>query len=263
MDMALLFFFLGLAIIASICHGVWVLGTFFFHFFSSNGFSSKESLVQSEKETDQDRLTAQRYIRRLYYEGKIPEQDFATLIKYTTEDLTSSATDTDSALQPDEKPSVPQPASTAPKKQTPLQTEPEPTEAASEISDFLDETDFLDEPTTPQSLPPVSHKSKNRLDHPEKTTPKKRPLGSLLNAFMEEKNIRWGELISGLLIVGSAIGLVISLWSTLKNQIPYLPALLFLMATAAIHGAGLYTQTLETGIDEPRPVNDHRPVGTT
>ncbi len=58
---------------------------------------------------------------------------------------------------------------------------------------------------------------------------------------MEEKNIRWGELISGLLIVGSSVGLVISLWATLKQAIPYFPVAVFLAATAAMHGAGLYT----------------------
>ncbi len=62
-----------------------------------------------------------------------------------------------------------------------------------------------------------------------------------LQAFLEEKNIRWGELLAGMLIVGSSVGLVISLWSTLKNAIPYFPALCFLAVTAAIHGAGLYT----------------------
>ncbi len=62
-----------------------------------------------------------------------------------------------------------------------------------------------------------------------------------LQAFLEEKNIRWGELLAGMLIVGSSVGLVISLWSTLRNAIPYFPALCFLAVTAAIHGAGLYT----------------------
>jgi hypothetical protein len=63
----------------------------------------------------------------------------------------------------------------------------------------------------------------------------------ILQAFMEEKNIRWGELIAGLLIVLSSVGLVRSLWATLKEAIPYFPVAVFLVATAAMHGAGLYT----------------------
>lgn len=63
----------------------------------------------------------------------------------------------------------------------------------------------------------------------------------LLKSFMEERNIRWGELASGMLIVGSAIGLVLSLRRELSNTIPYFPALLFMLFSLAIHGAGAYT----------------------
>jgi hypothetical protein len=75
---------------------------------------------------------------------------------------------------------------------------------------------------------------------PESSREPGRSFGELLGAFMEDRNIRWGELISSVLIVGCSIGLVISLWSTLES-IPYFPALLFLLVTVAIHGAGLYT----------------------
>jgi hypothetical protein len=69
----------------------------------------------------------------------------------------------------------------------------------------------------------------------------RRSLAEVLQRFMEEKNIRWGELLSGLLIVGCAIGLVISLQDTLRHTIPYFPAMLFMCGTAAIHGSGIYT----------------------
>lgn len=68
-----------------------------------------------------------------------------------------------------------------------------------------------------------------------------RPMAAVLRAFMEESNIRWGEIVSGLLIVVCAIGLVISLWSTLRDTIPYLPALIFMLGTGAFHAAGHYT----------------------
>ena len=42
----------------------------------------------------------------------------------------------------------------------------------------------------------------------------------MLTAFMEEKNILWGELVGGLLIVGCSIALVLTLWGQIE-QLPY------------------------------------------
>lgn len=72
----------------------------------------------------------------------------------------------------------------------------------------------------------------------------RRSLAEILSSFMLEKNIRWGELVGGLLIVGCAVGLVISLQTQLKaaqEQVPFLVPLLFMLVTAGIHGAGIYT----------------------
>lgn len=66
------------------------------------------------------------------------------------------------------------------------------------------------------------------------------PVSRLLAAFMEEKNIRWGELVGGLLIVGSSIALVISFWSEIAAR-PLLKFVLFNGVTAALFGIGLYT----------------------
>jgi hypothetical protein len=57
---------------------------------------------------------------------------------------------------------------------------------------------------------------------------------------MEERNILWGELTGGLLIVGCSIALVITLWHSLE-ELPYFPFLLFACITAALFGAGEYT----------------------
>ncbi len=61
----------------------------------------------------------------------------------------------------------------------------------------------------------------------------------MLAGFMEERNIRWGELIGGLLIVGPAIALVISFWDKLTAN-PYLQLTTFVAACSAVFGAGLY-----------------------
>lgn len=88
------------------------------------------------------------------------------------------------------------------------------------------------------------------LDAPEPPVPvpsqPRAPVGQritagLLKSFMEQSNIRWIELISAALIVVCSVGLVISLWSTLSSTSRFFPSLVFLLATAGVHGAGQYT----------------------
>ncbi len=63
----------------------------------------------------------------------------------------------------------------------------------------------------------------------------------LIQSFLAAHNIRWGELVAGMLIVICSIGLVISLWNTLVQTHRVIPSLIFLGANAAIYAAGLYT----------------------
>ena len=61
----------------------------------------------------------------------------------------------------------------------------------------------------------------------------------VLATFMEQRNIRWGELIGGLLFVCSSVALVVSLWETLK-PIPYSKFFIFVSISSAVFGVGLY-----------------------
>ena len=60
---------------------------------------------------------------------------------------------------------------------------------------------------------------------------------------MEARNIRWAELvgvlIGGLLIVGSSVALVITLWQDLE-QYPLFKFLVFATVSSAVFGIGLY-----------------------
>lgn len=100
-------------------------------------------------------------------------------------------------------------------------------------------------PAPLQAMPPLPAPPAAILV-PEPETPRSAPerrqtsWGQLLAGFMEERNILWGELVGGMLIVGCSIALVISLWRTLE-AIPYFPFLIFAAITAALFGAGLYT----------------------
>ena len=76
---------------------------------------------------------------------------------------------------------------------------------------------------------------------PAPPRPPRRSFSEVLNAFMEESNIRWGEIIGGLLIIGCSTALVVSLWAQI-SQIPVLKFLIFTTVTAILFGIGLYTE---------------------
>jgi uncharacterized membrane protein len=79
------------------------------------------------------------------------------------------------------------------------------------------------------------------LPPPPSPRPPRRPFSEVLNSFMEESNIRWGEIIGGLLIIGCSTALVVSLWAQI-SQIPVLKFLIFTTVTAVLFGVGLYTE---------------------
>lgn len=64
--------------------------------------------------------------------------------------------------------------------------------------------------------------------------------GRIVASFLEEKNIRWGELAGGLLIVFSSIALVISFWAEIAER-PLLKFGIFNGVSAALFGVGFYT----------------------
>ncbi len=65
------------------------------------------------------------------------------------------------------------------------------------------------------------------------------PLSKLLASFLDEKNIRWGELVGGLLIVCCSVALVLSFWSAIAQR-PFLKFSLFNGITIALFLIGLY-----------------------
>src|ERR1044072_87836 len=76
---------------------------------------------------------------------------------------------------------------------------------------------------------------------PAPPRPPRRSFSEVLNTFMEESNIRWGEIIGGLLIIGCSTALVVSLWAQI-SEIPVLKFLIFTTVTAILFGIGLYTE---------------------
>ncbi len=96
-------------------------------------------------------------------------------------------------------------------------------------------------PTDETAAPPrIQHPT---LSQPLPTSPAAPILSKseVIQSFLAAHNIRWGELVAGMLIVVCSIGLVISLWNTLVQTHRVIPSLIFLGANAAIYAAGLYT----------------------
>ncbi len=96
-------------------------------------------------------------------------------------------------------------------------------------------------------FPQTSHFSSTTSPQParqalpmESARPSRPALPEVLSTFMHERNILWGELVGGVLIVGCSIALVISLWGTLR-ELPYSIFLLTSGITAGVFGAGYYS----------------------
>jgi len=71
--------------------------------------------------------------------------------------------------------------------------------------------------------------------------PPRKPFAEVLAAFMEQSNVRWGEIIGGLLIIGCSTALVISLWAQI-SRVPMMKFLIFTTVTGALFGVGFYTE---------------------
>jgi hypothetical protein len=186
-----------------------------------------------------DLAATRRQLTRWWAQGTITEEVYRQLLPLATGGAPSREVRAEPAAAapaaPPLEPTSPFAAPPAPAAQPP---------AAAEIV-AAEVVEKVREPAAPAPVRPTPARPAP-WDIPEPPAAPARPtarqtLADMLQSFMEQRNIRWAELISGLLIVVSAVGLVISLRATLREKIPYFPALMFLLVTAGIHGAGIYS----------------------
>lgn len=112
---------------------------------------------------------------------------------------------------------------------------------SSEIVDAVLVEEAID-PLAEQIVPTVPDDDKKRRTGISETN--KAPALSrseVIQAFLSTHNIRWGEIVAGILIVVCSIGLVRTLWNPLVSTHPLIPSVIFLAANAAITATGLYT----------------------
>ncbi|HKN83140.1 MAG TPA: hypothetical protein VJW17_06885, partial [Pyrinomonadaceae bacterium] len=200
----LIFLLVLLTVITLVGHLIWVVIAAFVR------------LIFSEDRTENppdDLAITERQIGKFYSEGKLNDQVYEALMKRIRAERDGVA--------PPESPPVPERRST-----------PTPEPAVVTASLFATDDKIVIEPT---SAPvPVE------VAAPPPRTPR-RSFSEVLTSFMEESNIRWGEIIGGLLIIGCSTALVVSLWAQI-SQIPVLKFLIFTTVTAILFGIGLYTE---------------------
>jgi len=155
----------------------------------------------------------ERQVGRFYQDGKISDEIYETLMARVRAERAPA--------------DVPKP------RPVPVSEVPKPVEPIPPRSPIFEIAPKR--PTRPNPPPPPPPPA------PPPPRPPRRPFSEVLNSFMEESNIRWGEIIGGLLIIGCSTALVVSLWAQI-SQIPVLKFLIFTTVTAVLFGVGLYTE---------------------
>ncbi|HSQ25194.1 MAG TPA: hypothetical protein VLN44_12305, partial [Pyrinomonadaceae bacterium] len=178
-----------------------------------------------------------RQVERLHQSGALAEADFRVL-------KTKIVSERENILFPNGRPgAAKQPSLFTP--EAPAQKKPSPPASAEQTAPRsvteppVESPSLKDEPRPAgewtkdsDEVPPAAH------IHPP---PPRKPFADVLASFMEQSNIRWGEIIGGLLIIGCSTALVVSLWAQI-SRVPTVKFLIFTTVTAALFGIGFYTE---------------------
>ncbi len=236
--------FLTLVVLAGVGHLIWVGVAWVIR--SVFGYTSANSATrQSSKPPESDIQVFRRVLDRMQEHGYLESDERVSLVQKMD---ACYATPVD-VWRPEPIP-VAVPGANLPKTIEPVEAtrvhEPihrgtlAPTVSASSakfeqpiLASLCDEDSLCDDAATVDELqqtPAMSNPATSRQSW-----------AAIIESFLAVHNIRWGELVAGLLIVVCSIGLVISLWSTLIDAHRVLPSLIFLGANASIFAAGFYT----------------------
>ena len=220
--------FVFVAVIVTVLgHGIWLMLARVFRWLAKTGSTSGDSepnIVQPAHQRDIiDLLTTRQLIERLHRQGAIDNRLYEQV---------RDALDTEQQRRTDIPPTAP--AQTKPPQRSPG-LEPAGSPAIESAPEVVTRLPSPPERTKLQvtAPPPPAQPVEPREPH--------KPFTEILAAFMEAKNIRWGELIGGMLIVFCSVALVISFWSQIA-QTPVLKFFLFTAVTAVLFAVGLYSE---------------------
>jgi hypothetical protein len=257
---ALLFFlFIGLVVVTVAGHLMWVAVREVIRSFFPSTAKAETSRRYSFDPPDRqlrDLEVTENQIVRFYSEGKLNDEIYEHLMGQIRAERASLVT-------PKAVPAAPAPqfarivqieTPAAPPREAPTsvvtvpieETAPPPVESFTSIvtaATSASEDEVVSEPVPSFVYEDDGEPEPEFAQHEHVTPPPPpgRPFSEVLNSFMEESNIRWGEIIGGLLIIGCSTALVVSLWAQI-SQIPVLKFLIFTTVTAILFGIGLYTE---------------------
>jgi hypothetical protein len=123
--------------------------------------------------------------------------------------------------------------------QRPRPVEPAPVLRKSEGID-VEKQEVVNPRAAKEPAPSESAKASKTVTEAASRKKSRRSFTEILAAFMEQSSIRWGELVGGLLVVGSSIALVISLWSEIASS-PFIKFSIFITVIASLFGLGFYS----------------------
>ena len=207
----ILFLLIGFVVWAVIGHVFWLIGRALFRI-----LTGKEKETQTAPR-DVSISQLERDVRQLYLQGRLSQEQLVSISKIVT-------------------PKVP--SETPPDLQTVAQVEDDSSEAV--VAEVV-EAEVVDEPevVSPTASPEPSELSieerakiyaqrRHEAAVPEPTavaendnrvaSEPNRTTSEWLSAFLESANIRWGELVGGLLIVSCSTALVISFWGEISSR---------------------------------------------
>lgn len=266
----LIFLFILLVIVTLVGHGIWLVLAWFFRALSGSkrkprvpspsptepsthpclncgyalvietkfcGVCGAHRLTLAQEEQLRELETTLRQLERLHQSGVLNETNFRVLkakIENEREQMLFPQGRPGAARQPLLfTPEIKQQVSPSTRKST---AESEPQRPPPSV--------VVDEPAREDAPPQFGAWTKDS-DEPRPAAPilkpPRKPFAEVLAAFMEQSNIRWGEIVGGVLIIGCSTALVISLWAQI-SRVPVLKFLIFTTVTAALFGVGFYTE---------------------
>ncbi|MAE67025.1 MAG: hypothetical protein CMJ18_22420 [Phycisphaeraceae bacterium] len=205
-------------------HGIWVALARLLR-----GTRSPEPEKRFVPTVHEDRAATARCLGRLLSRNLVDQQTYARLMKALADDATPPAS-APKDVRTDDREAGATVEPVAPSRSVPAS----PTVARTPASRPVDVVKTPAAPVTAPAAPPTAPPAKPVREP-------RRPFTEILVSFMAERNIRWGELVGGLLILCCSTALVISLWSQIA-AIPVVKFVVFTTVTAALFAAGLFVQ---------------------